>query len=85
VVADPGAENLFVRSVYDKGAMTLQALREKIGDRSFFALLKAWYVVHRDGDASTADFIALAEKISRQKLRPFFQTWLYTASKPTTW
>jgi aminopeptidase N len=85
VVADPGAENLFVSSVYNKGALTLQALREKIGDRDFFALLTAWYAVHRDSDADTGDFIALAEKISRQKLRPFFQTWLYTAGKPATW
>ncbi|WP_204001866.1 M1 family metallopeptidase [Virgisporangium aurantiacum] len=85
VVADPGATNLFVASVYDKGALTLQALREKIGDRSFFALLKAWYALHRNSDASTGDFIALAEKISRQPLRPFFQTWLYTAGKPVTW
>ena len=83
--ADPGAENLFVGSVYDKGAMTLQALREKIGDRSFFALLKAWYALNRDSDASTADFIALAERVSRQELSPFFQTWLYTAGKPATW
>ena len=85
VVADPGATNLFVSSVYDKGAMTLQALRAKIGDRSFFALLKAWYVLHRNGDASTADFIALAEKLSHQNLRPFFQVWLYTAGKPASW
>jgi aminopeptidase N len=84
-VADPGAENLFVSSVYDKGAMTLQALRAKIGDRSFFALLKAWYVLNRNQDADTADFISLAEKVSRQKLRPFFQTWLYTVGKPATW
>jgi aminopeptidase N len=85
VVADPGATNLFVSSVYDKGAMTLQALREKIGDRSFFALLKAWYALNRDSVASTADFIALAERISRRELSPFFQTWLYTAGKPATW
>jgi aminopeptidase N len=84
-VADPGATNLFVGSVYDKGAMTLQALREKIGDRPFFTILKAWYALHRNGDASTAQFIALAEKVSRQKLGPFFQTWLYTTGKPTVW
>jgi aminopeptidase N len=84
-VADPGAQNLFVSSVYNKGAMTLQALREKIGDRAFFATLKAWYLLNRDSDAGTADFIALTERISRQELSPFFETWLYTVGKPTSW
>jgi aminopeptidase N len=82
---DPGAENLFDSAVYNRGAMTLQALREKIGDRTFFTLLRAWYAKYRDGNADTADFIALAEKLSRQNLDPFFQIWLYTPGKPTSW
>jgi hypothetical protein len=85
VVADPGALNLFVSAVYNRGAMTLQALRVKIGDRAFFGTLKAWYILHRNGTAGTADLIRIAELASRQDLDPFFQTWLYTPSKPTTW
>jgi aminopeptidase N len=84
-VADPGAENLFVGAVYNRGAMTLQALREKIGDRAFFGTLKAWYLLHRNSTAGTADFIRLAELASHQELSPFFETWVYTTGKPTTW
>jgi aminopeptidase N len=84
-VADPGATNLFVSAVYNRGAMTLQALREKIGDRAFFGTLKAWYLLHRNGTAGTADLIRLAEFASHQELSPFFETWLYTTTKPTTW
>ena len=84
-VADPGAENLFVGAVYNRGAMTLQALREKIGDRAFFGTLKAWYLLHRNSSAGTADFIRLAELASHQDLDPFFQTWVYTTGKPTSW
>jgi aminopeptidase N len=84
-VADPGAENLFVGAVYNRGAMTLQALRVKIGDRAFFGTLKAWYLIHRNGTAGTEDFIRLAELASHQELSPFFETWVYTTGKPTSW
>jgi aminopeptidase N len=83
--ADPGAENLFAGAIYARGAMTLQALREKIGDRDFFALLRAWYLRYRDTTASTADLAALAERISRQDLDAFFRIWLYTPAKPVSW
>ena len=36
----PAAAKMFDYAVYSRGAMTLQALREKIGDAKFFALLK---------------------------------------------
>jgi aminopeptidase N len=84
-VADPKRNTMFDAAVYRRGAMTLQALREKIGDPTFFTILKAWTATHRDGNASTADFIALAERISGRDLTAFFTTWLYTAGKPTTW
>jgi aminopeptidase N len=82
---DPGATGLFGASVYDKGAMTLQALRVKIGDDRFFALLRGWVARYGGGTAGTADFIALAEKLSGQRLGPFFRTWLYEPGKPTSW
>jgi aminopeptidase N len=81
----PGAENLFASSVYQRGAMTLQALREKVGDRAFFALLRAWHLTNRDETADTADFVALAERVSRRDLDPFFQVWLYQPGKPQSW
>jgi aminopeptidase N len=85
VIADPKARNMFDIAVYRRGAMTLQALREKIGDAKFFALLKAWTATYRYGNATTPQFIALAEQMSGQDLGAFFQTWLYTPRKPTSW
>ena len=76
---------MFAGPVYDRGAMTLQALRVKIGDKAFFSLLRDWYARNRDGNATTADFIRLAEKRGDRQLDAFFQTWLYQPSKPTTW
>jgi aminopeptidase N len=65
--------------------MTLQALRAKVGDTAFFALLRQWYARNRYGNVTTADFIALAEQLTGQQLDAFFDAWLYTPGKPTSW
>ena len=62
--------------------MTLQVLRERIGDKAFFKLLPAWTAPHRYGNAETSQFIALAEKISGQQLDDLFDAWLKTDSRP---
>ncbi|MFC9282583.1 M1 family metallopeptidase [Streptomyces collinus] len=82
-VADPQRDTMFASAVYQRGAMTLQALREKIGDKAFFRLLPAWTRLHRYGNADTADFVRLAERVSGRKLDGFFRTWLFTTGKPT--
>ncbi len=81
-VADPQRDTMFASAVYDRGAMTLQVLRERIGDRAFFRLLPAWTRLHRYGNADTADFVRLAEKISGQRLGDLFDTWLYSTGRP---
>ena len=81
----PGPDVMFSSSPYDRGAATLQALREKVGDRTFFAILRAWHAEHRYGNATTADFIALAERKSHQALGQFFDVWLYQPVKPASW
>ncbi|MFF3908689.1 M1 family metallopeptidase [Streptomyces sp. NPDC001848] len=82
-VADPQRDTMFASAVYQRGAMTLQALRERIGDTAFFRLLPAWTALHRYGNANTADFIRLAEKVSGQRLDDLFQKWIFTTGKPT--
>ena len=82
--ADPGALGLFAGATYDRGASTLHALRQKIGDADFFALLRRWATQNADGTVTTADFVALAERVSGRQLDGFFDTWLYTPEKPAT-
>ena len=65
--------------------MTLQALREKVGDPTFFEILRSWYSENKYGNVSTADFIDLAEQKSGLNLGDFFQTWLYEEGRPTSW
>ena len=84
-VADPQRDTMFASAVYRRGGMTLQALREKIGDDPFFRILRNWTAEHAHGNGTTEQFIDLAQRISGQDLGAFFQTWLYTTTKPTTW
>jgi aminopeptidase N len=79
------AADLFSNSVYVRGAMTLQALRGKVGDAPFFRILRRWYAEHHDGNVATADFIALAQRESGQDLRAFFDAWLYQEGRPASW
>jgi aminopeptidase N len=79
---------LFHTPVYDRGAMTLQALRVKVGEEVFFDILRRWYSENRaqtvdtDESVTTADFIALAEEASEMDLGQFFQVWLYEEGRP---
>ncbi len=43
---DPGPDELFGGSVYIRGGMALQALREQIGDDDFFDVLRTWVEEH---------------------------------------
>jgi aminopeptidase N len=68
--------------VYDRGALTLHALRLKVGDPAFFRILQEFYSRYRNGNAATADFIALAEEVSGKDLEGFFQVWLFETALP---
>ena len=79
---NPRAAHLFGPAVYQGGAMTLYALRRLIGDAAFATLLKTWPAEQRNGNGTTAEFIATAERVSGMELDRFFQTWLYGTAKP---
>ncbi|MGH3366325.1 MAG: M1 family metallopeptidase [Nocardioidaceae bacterium] len=85
IVADPGPLHLFAAPLYDRGAATLYALREKIGDEAFLEGARLWLTRYDDGDATTEDFEAVYEEASGQDLSNFFHVWLRTPEKPTTW
>jgi hypothetical protein len=83
-IGDPGPDNLFAGPVYDRGALTLHALRTTVGDKAFFTILKRWAKEHAGGNVTTPQFTALAESVSGKDLDAFFQTWLYTPEKPAS-
>ncbi|GAA1959775.1 M1 family metallopeptidase [Amycolatopsis minnesotensis] len=81
-VADPGVDRMFDEQVYKRGALTLHALRTRIGDERFFALLRAWALEHRHGTVTTDQFTALAERASGEPLTDLFEPWLFDTRLP---
>lgn len=67
---------------YQKGAWVLHMLRSRIGDRAFFETLRTFYAQYRDGNASTEDFVRLAEATSGDDLTVFFAQWLERPGHP---
>ncbi len=67
---------------YEKGAWVLHMLRQKTGDEKFFKILQTYYATYRNKNASTDDFIAIAEQVSGIDLQVFFQQWLYRVGVP---
>lgn len=79
----PGqAKNLFAVSTYVRGAMTLQALRDKIGTHDLLLIMRTWATEHRYGHGDIEEFIALAGRVSGEHLRGFFHRWLFERGKP---
>jgi aminopeptidase N len=75
-IHDPGVDRWFGNSVYQRGGLTLHALRRTVGDDAFFEILQQWIADQGGGNATTEDFIALAEDVSGQDLDEFFEDWL---------
>jgi aminopeptidase N len=74
---NPPRDDLFNGGVYYRGGLTLHALRLAVGDEAFFKIIKTYYEKHKGGNASTEDFIAVAEEVSGKDLKEFFNNWLY--------
>ena len=83
VIGDPGVDLLFDGAVYVRGAMTLQALRNEVGDDAFWAIIRGWASSKSRSNGTTPEFIALAEQVSGQQLDNLFAAWLFTPTKPT--
>jgi len=78
----PSIAGLFDSTIYVRGAWTLHALRLEVGDELFFEIIRTYYARFQGGNATTADFIAVAEAVSGQTLDDFFQAWLYDEAVP---
>jgi aminopeptidase N len=83
LTGDPGIDHLFdVGAVYQRGALTLQALRLTIGDEAFFTTLRTYASRFAGKSVTTGDFISVAEEVSHRDLSDLFEAWLYRAELP---
>jgi aminopeptidase N len=79
---DPGVAQAFSGRVYERGPFVLHGLRREVGDEVFFDLLTSWVETRRNGNASTADFVAHASRCAGRDLTPFFDAWLFADVTP---
>lgn len=74
----PGPEKLFDGTVYERGAMALQVLREELdgGDAAFFDLLEEWATANEHGNVTTDDLRDLIEVHNSGSVPPPFEDWI---------
>ena len=81
-LTDPGPRRIFDGAVYVRGAMALQALRHRIGNRAFWSVLRTWVRERRHGNGSVEAFWRLAERRSGDDLDRFASAWLSDPRPP---
>ncbi len=83
---DTGAQLFDTNAMYNRGAMTLEALRQIIGDdATFYGILAAWASEHAYGNVQTSLFTELVQARSGQdpaRIQAFFDDWLYDTDRP---
>jgi aminopeptidase N len=78
-----GAAHISDSPVYERGAMVLHKIRQKVGDDAFYDIVQGWAAAHRHGNATTADFTAYVEKKAPGKdFSEIWKDWLYGDGKP---
>lgn len=82
-IGEPSPTNLFNAGVYQRGALTLHALRLEVGDAVFFDILQTWLQRYANSTATTDDFIALTRELSGRDLTTFFEGWLFEDALPS--
>jgi aminopeptidase N len=81
-ISDPGPASLFASAVYERGSMTLQALRHRVGEAAFWTILRTWAADRAGGNGTVEQFQELAEQVSGLDLGGFFQAWLVDGTRP---
>ena len=81
-ITDPTEAELFGSAVYWRGGLTLHALRLEVGDETMRQILRAYAARFAGGNATTAEFVALASGVAGQDLSPLLDPWLYDVALP---
>jgi aminopeptidase N len=86
VLTPPGGlkagDDLFNAGVYDRGEMALYALRAKLGDTAFWALLRAYLEKYKFGSASNEDFINLTGELNGAAAKALVNAWVNDPQTP---
>ena len=79
---DPGAARIFAPTVYQRGGLTLHAVRQTVGDGPFFDGLRLYVERHLHGIVSTADFAQAMLDATGVDITALLDDWLYSEATP---
>lgn len=82
VINRPTAEfsGNYVALVYAKSALFFHALRQRLGDATFYAFLQNYYTNYRYREATGDDLLATAEATCGCELQQFYDDWINSAT-----
>jgi aminopeptidase N len=76
VLADPGRKSLFDDQVYERGGLTVHAIRCALGDEPFFRMVRDWVSAHRHGVVTTEAFTAHVARYAAAPVGDLMTAWL---------
>jgi aminopeptidase N len=71
--------DVFDRHLYEKGGLTLHALRLELGEQVFWRGVRGYLERHAHGEVETRDLMRAMEEVSGRSLEQFFEQLLYRA------
>ncbi|GGJ50372.1 M1 family metallopeptidase [Deinococcus roseus] len=77
-------EELFGEGVYDRGALALHVLRQRIGDDAFFRTIRSYHRRYQHKTASIEDFLKVASSTSgkAEVVARWSQEWIFQEALP---
>jgi aminopeptidase N len=76
-------EQIFSDRTYYRGALSLYALRQQVGEQAFWNIVRAFYARYEYKSVTSADFIEVAVETSRDRsVRKLLNAWLYEQPVP---
>ena len=80
--SDPGRDAMFDHAVYERGALTLHALRLTVGDEKFAEIVHRYLEEYGGKTATTQDLVDIASDVAGTDLGDFFEQWLGPGEVP---
>lgn len=81
-LADPGRRLMFDDRLYQRGGITVHALRVALGNEAFFRMLRDWTRQHRHSVVSTDMFLAHVRRYTPTPLDDLLHEWLFETQLP---
>ncbi|WP_079177957.1 M1 family metallopeptidase [Streptomyces mangrovisoli] len=81
-LADPGRKSMFDDRLYERGGVTVHAIRCALGDEAFFRMLQSWTRLHRGGTVTTPTFVSHVARFANDSVEDLFAAWVYSAALP---